>query len=63
MTLYEEIRDALNRNSAENTSNTPDYVLAQYLEACLAAFDVAIQQRETYHGRATIHAPRKTGND
>ncbi len=50
-TLLEDIQNAINRHSAENASNTPDFILAQYLEACLAAFDVAVQQRETWYGR------------
>ena len=41
----------LNEYSKENTSNTPDMILAQYLESCLAAFDEAVQQRETWYGR------------
>lgn len=49
--LWEEIKIAINRASAENASNTPDWILAQYLTACLAAFDVAVQQRETWYGR------------
>lgn len=51
MTFREEIENTINRNSKEQASNTPDYILAQYLEACLAAFDVAVQQRETWYGR------------
>ena len=50
-TLLEDIRDAINRHSAENGSDTPDFILAQYLEQCLAAFDVAVLQREAWHGR------------
>jgi hypothetical protein len=61
--LESEISATLNRHSAENTSNTPDYILAQYLLACLAAFDVATQQRETWYGRdarpsATAETPQ-----
>jgi hypothetical protein len=41
----------LNKESAENESNTPDHILAQYLLACLAAFNTAVQQRETWYGR------------
>ncbi len=51
MTLLEDIRSVVNRYSAENASNTPDFILAQYLETCLAAFNVAVQQRETWYGR------------
>lgn len=51
MNLEREIASALNRASAENASNTPDYILAQYLLGCLAAFNTAVQQRETHCGR------------
>jgi len=50
-TLLEDIQSAINRHSAENASNTPDFILAQYLDRCLAAFNVAVQQRETWYGR------------
>jgi len=43
--LYQDLRQALNRNSAENGSNTPDYVLAEYLHSCLQAFDYAVRYR------------------
>lgn len=46
-----EIEAAINRNSAENGSNTPDYILGQYLCDCLAAFDSAVNAREEWHGR------------
>ena len=49
--LREELSQLLNRHCAENTSNTPDYILAMYLEASLLAFDTAVQQRETWYGR------------
>lgn len=51
MKLQKEIESAINRASAENESNTPDFILAQYLMACLAAYNVATQQRETWYGR------------
>lgn len=49
--LESDIRDALNRHSGENVSNTPDWILAQYLLSCLAAWNVAINQREVWFGR------------
>ena len=51
MSLLEDIRGALNHHSAENVSNTPDFILAQYIQGCLAAFDQAVQQRENWFGR------------
>lgn len=49
--LEKKIMRAINSESAENGSNTPDFILAHYLMACLAAFNMATQQRETWHGR------------
>lgn len=49
--LEQAITTALNQHSAENTSNTPDFVLAGFLTAALQAFDTAVQQRENWYGR------------
>jgi len=49
--LEKELAATLNRHSAENASNTPDFILAQYLLGCLAAWNTAVQQRETWYGR------------
>lgn len=49
--LEREIAAALNRHSVENASNTPDFILAQYLIACLAAWNTGVQQRENWYGR------------
>lgn len=46
-----DLRCVLNAHSAENASNTPDHILAQFLLGCLAAWDVGVQQRETWYGR------------
>jgi hypothetical protein len=45
-----ELSELINKNSKENASNTPDFILAQYLVKCLDAFSMAIQQRETWYG-------------
>ena len=49
--LKDALVSALNRCSAENPSNTPDWILAQYLLGCLAAWNMGVQQRETWYGR------------
>jgi hypothetical protein len=49
--LEHALSAALNRFSAENASNTPDWILAQYLLGCLDAWNTATQQRETWYGR------------
>lgn len=49
--LERELTALLNRHSKENESNTPDFILTDYLLACLGAFNRATQQRETWYGR------------
>ena len=46
-----ELHNLINRHSMENASNTPDFILAQYLTNCLRAWNQATQQRETWYGR------------
>lgn len=50
-TFEKSLEALLNAHSQENTSNTPDFILAQYLLGCLAAWNTATQQRETWYGR------------
>ncbi len=51
MTFREELELAINRTSQETGSNTPDWVLAHFLEDCLRAFDAAVKDRESWYGR------------
>ncbi len=46
-----ELTTLLNKHNRENASDTPDYILAMFLINCLAAWNEATQQRETFHGR------------
>ncbi|MEX0598156.1 MAG: hypothetical protein WD512_16835 [Candidatus Paceibacterota bacterium] len=48
--LRKEIEQCLNIHSAENGSDTPDFILAQYLTNCLWAFDEAVKQRRDWYG-------------
>jgi hypothetical protein len=41
----------INCKSLENGSDTPDYILAEYLVDCLIAFDKAVNKREKWYGR------------
>lgn len=50
--LDAELTALLNRHSAENDSDTPDFLLAEYLMNCLAAFNRAVGAREGWYGRA-----------
>lgn len=46
-----ELETLINRHSLENGSNTPDFILANYLVACLKAFDATLVEREKWYGR------------
>lgn len=47
-TFEKELSALINIYSIENDSNTPDFILAQYMQTCLSAFNTALQQRETW---------------
>lgn len=40
----------LNEFSMENTSDTPDFILARYLVSCLGAFSVGVIDRSNWYG-------------
>lgn len=42
-----ELRQLLNKHSKENGSDTPDFVLAEYLNECLRIFDYSVRYRES----------------
>lgn len=50
MELRKEIETAINKCSAENESNTPDFILAEFLTDCLAAFDKAAIAKAKWEG-------------
>lgn len=55
--LSNEIASALNRYSAENESNTPDFILAKFLLGCLQAWDNGVRERERWYGRSPNDGP------
>lgn len=50
VSLVEQIRDLLNQYSRENKSNTPDFILANYLLSCLETGEKLINAREDWYG-------------
>lgn len=48
MDFRKELEILINKYSMENGSNTPDFILADYLTACLSAFDKALKERERW---------------
>ena len=46
-----ELIELLNKHSKENDSDTPDYLLSNFIIKCLNAFDTTIIDREKWYGR------------
>jgi hypothetical protein len=46
----EKLRALLNRTCQENESNTPDFILAEFLSQSLAAFNLAVVCRDKWYG-------------
>jgi hypothetical protein len=50
--LFEkELTELINRYNKENDSDTPDFILARYLNAVLLNFNAAINDREQWYNR------------
>lgn len=49
--LANEIAVVLNKFSRENASNTPDFILAEFLHGCLESFERATKRRDCWYGR------------
>jgi len=49
--FHGELSSLLNRYSKENGSNTPDFLLANYLTSCLHNFNSIVNAREEWYGR------------
>lgn len=48
--LMGDIKELLNSHSREQDSDTPDFILAEYLMACLEAFEVGVNRRDVWYG-------------
>lgn len=46
--FVEELRSLINRHNLESISNTPDFILTEYLMICLDNFDVITNTRTAW---------------
>ena len=46
-----ELTALIDRHSLENGSETPDFILAEYLQRCIWAWEAATNMRERWYGR------------
>jgi hypothetical protein len=44
-----ELKCLINRYSMENDSNTPDFILAEYLYNCLIVFNNTVKKRSDWY--------------
>lgn len=51
LSLKTAIMHTLNAYSAEQDSDTPDFILANYLMGCLENWNLATKAREKWYGR------------
>jgi hypothetical protein len=51
VTFETELTSLINKYSMENGCNTPDFILAGFLQDCLRSFNITVQQRENWYGR------------
>ena len=60
----DELAEVINRHSKENSSNTPDYILANFLLDCLESWNCAINARDKWYGFKIVPGNRslKTKN-
>lgn len=49
LTFERELECLINSHSKENESDTPDWILANYLKDCLAAFNSATKTRTFWY--------------
>lgn len=52
-----ELTTLINRYSKENESDTPDFIISEYISNCLTAFNGAVKNREKWHGRDPKESP------
>lgn len=48
--FLEEIRHAINKHSIENESNTPDFILAAFVDDVMSAWNKTVAARSNWYG-------------
>ena len=59
--FQDEIRNLINKHSKENGSDTPDFILAEYLVRCLDVFDWAVRHRTGWYRPETEYRSGGSG--
>ena len=54
--FFNELKYILNRYCKENESNTPDYILANYLCRCLENYNLTVIERDKHCGYTKLRS-------
>jgi len=49
--FQKDLENLINKHCCENGSNTPDFILTEYLVNCLKTFDACSRAREKWFGK------------
>lgn len=52
--FQKELTALINIHSMENASNTPDFLIAEFLVNCLRAFNLASEQKEKWFAKEVV---------
>ena len=58
----DDLERLINMHSQENASNTPDYILSEYMRGCLNTFNTAVRKREAFWGRS-VGGPERVASE
>lgn len=50
-TFRQQLAELINKNCRENESDTPDFILAKYIDRSLQLFEQTLAEREAFCGR------------
>lgn len=51
MSFKSELTALINKYSMESGSDTPDFILAEFISSSITAFELAVLMRESWYGR------------
>ena len=54
VTFEKELTCLINKYSKENDSNTPDFILAEYILGCLSNFNVIVNKRDKWYKGSSL---------
>ena len=60
MSFEKELESLINKYSQENNSNTPDFILAEYLSGCLKNWHDSIKKRDNWYSEKRMAIKKLT---